>query len=175
MPVESSQYGRLPTPEPRPDVERTLVHDDPVIQEALLVVGQPLNPIEVVDGQRIRDLYMHEAGIRPTSGLDAFRAPGTAADPYIYVNRASVIYRSAARRSSTLARLKLAAVLVHEQVHNTDREFAACRLQADFFRSRLHLVPGRDLSAARHYLEGLEARARALARQVARWPRTPAG
>ena len=48
--------------------------------------------------------------------------------------------------------LILAGTLVHEQVHNTDRELAAYRLQADFVRSRLQRLPRRDLDAARRHV-----------------------
>lgn len=148
----------------RPDAARTLWHDDPVIQQALAIVGQPVNPVAVADPEEIRLLYARLPGIgAPPRGLDAFRAPGDASDPQIYVNRNSPIYRRAAAAPSILAVLKLAATLVHEQVHNTDGESAACRLQADFVRSRMSGVPWRQRAEARHYLEGLDARARALA------------
>jgi len=69
--------------------------------------------------------------------------------------------------------LKLAATLVHEQVHNTDGEFAAYRLQSDFVRSRLKGLPSRHAEAAARFLENVEARARALARVEQRELRAP--
>jgi hypothetical protein len=156
-----------PSPEPvgpRPDAERSVHHPDPVIERALAIVGQPLNPVTVAGAEDIRRLYSRALDAGPPEGLDAFRAPGDASDPRIYVNRDSPIYRRAARSPSALVVLQLAATLAHEQVHNTDREFAAARLQADFVRSRLDRLPRRERDAARRYLERLEGRARALAR-----------
>ena len=157
---------------PRPDVGRTMHHDDPAIRQALIVLGQAVSPIRVVGPDEIRGIYARtpDAGA-PRAGLNAFRAPDTS-DPTIYVNRDSHVYRSAARRPSALALLKLAATLVHEQVHDTDRDFAAYRLQADFVRSRMQSMPRRDKEAARLYLQGLDARASALAdaeRRNATW------
>jgi hypothetical protein len=60
--------------------------------------------------------------------------------------------------------LKLAATLVHEQVHNTDGEFAAYCIQADFVRSRVQGVSWRQREPVLLYVQGLDARARAFAR-----------
>lgn len=144
--------------------ERTMHHDDPVIQRALVVVGQPVNPIRVVGLQEIREIYARLRAGAPPAGLTAFRATGDASDPSIYVNSDSHVYRGAARRPSALGLLRLAATLVHEQVHNTDGEFAAYRLQSDFVRSRLNSLPWRQQEEARRYLRGLDARAQALGR-----------
>jgi hypothetical protein len=100
----------------------------------------------------------------PPPELHAFRAPGDLSDPHIYVNAESAVYREALSKPSAVNTLKLAATLVHEQVHNTDREFAAYRLQSDFVRSRLKGLPSRQAEAAARFMENVEARARALAR-----------
>jgi hypothetical protein len=92
--------------------------------------------------------------------VPAFAArPGDPSDANIYVNEASAVYASAVRKPSALALLKLAATLVHEQVHNTDGEFAAYRLQSDFVRSRLTSIPGQQRDEAHAYVQGLDARA----------------
>lgn len=136
-------------------------HADPVIQRALVVLGQPMNPIKVVGLQDIREMFARMRAGAPPAGLNAFRATG---DANVYVNRDSPVYERAARLASALDWLVLAATLVHEQVHNTDGEFAACRRQSDFVRSRLHTVPARQQQAAARYLRGLDARAHALGR-----------
>jgi hypothetical protein len=89
-------------------------------------------------------------------------------DPHIYVNGDSAIYRTAAKKPSPLSLLMLAATLVHEQVHNSDGELAASRVQADFVRSRLHSLPWWQRQAAREYLIRLDGKARALAYAVHR-------
>ncbi len=139
-------------------------HDDPVIQQALNVIGQPVNPVKVVGAREIREIYARVRAGAPPAGLNAFRATGDASDPSIYVNRDSLVYKDAARTSSVFGLLKLAATLVHEQVHNTDGEFAAYRLQSDFVRSRLSSLPPRQQEEARRYLQGLDARANGLGR-----------
>ena len=144
-------------------------HHHPAIQQALAVVGQTVNPIRVVGSAQIRELYAGRAGVSPPGpGLNAFRAPGNPADPHIYVNEDSAIYRTAVEKPSPLALLTLAATLVHEQVHNTDAELAAYRLQADFVRSRLPRLPWRQREAGRAYLERLDGKAQALAYAVHR-------
>lgn len=149
-------------PARRPAVERTIQHDDPLVRQTLTVLGQAVNPVRVVDLAQAREMYARTPGAgAPPAGLNAFRAPGDADDPYIYLNRDSTVYRSAARKPAALALLKLAAILAHEQVHDTDGEFAAYCLQSDFVRSRLKSMPWRQREDARWYLEGLDARARA--------------
>jgi hypothetical protein len=150
---------------PGREVERTMIHEDPVIQRALIVLGQEMNPIRVVGPDEIREIYAAIWGAGDASlGLDAFRAPGELSDPNIYVNKDSGVYRRAARELSALTLLKLAATLAHEQVHNTDGEPAAYRVQADFVRSRLQTLRWHQREEAQQHLQTLDARARALAR-----------
>ena len=137
-------------------------HADPVIHHALLVLGQPINPIRVIGPEEIAEIYSNHGIEDPPPGLLAFRSPVDATDPTIYVNRASNIYLLATRKASSLNVLKLAATLAHEQVHNTDSEMAAYRLQADFVRSRLEEVTWREKEDASRYLAELDARARVL-------------
>lgn len=144
------------------NLERSIHHDDPVIQQALIVVGQPVNPVKAVGLGEIREIYARVRAGAPPAGLIAFRATGDRSDLSIYVNRDSSVYKDAARSSSALGLLKLAATLVHEQVHNTDGEFAAYRLQSDFLRSRLSSLSRRQQDDARRYLRGLDARANGL-------------
>jgi hypothetical protein len=152
-------------PPPEPSVERTVSHDDHVIQRALDVLAQALNPIRIAREDEIRVLYGYTDGTsRLPPGLNAFRAPGDTADPNIYVYDASAVYARAARKPSALNVLKLAGTLIHEQVHNTDGEFAACRLQADFVRATLPILPRRQRESGRQFLASLDARAEALDR-----------
>lgn len=144
---------------------RTVRHDDHVIQRALDFVAQPLNPILLVSIDRARAIVAATPGGGVLSPrVNAFRAPGAHAAPHIYVIRESAVYRRAAR-AETLGLLKLAATLVHEQVHATDGDAAAYRLQADFVRTRLHTAPIAQREAGRRYLEALDARAAGLARE----------
>src|SRR5262245_55523426 len=93
-----------PAPALRAEAPRTMQHEDPVLQRALLVLGQPVSPIVVLDPNQIRAVYAGaaRAGL-PPAGLIAFRAPGDASDANIYVNRESPVYRSAARKPTALA------------------------------------------------------------------------
>ena len=144
-------------------------HHHLAIQQALAVVGQAVNPVKVVGSSQIQALYAGMPGVRsPGTGLNAFRAPGNPADPYIYVNEESAIYRTAVEKPSPLALLALAATLVHEHVHDTDSDLAAYRVQSDFVRSRLSSLPRQQRQAGRAYLERLDAKAQALAYAVHR-------
>jgi hypothetical protein len=129
-----------------------------------MVLGQKVNPVKVLDAEQINDIYARAAAAPPhLLELTAFRARGVVTDPHIYVNRDSAIYRAATSKPSALKILKLAATLAHEQVHNTDGELAAYRLQADFVRSKLEGVPRRQRKDACAYLQSLEAKAQAIA------------
>jgi len=153
--------------------------DDPTIRQALAVLGQPVSPIEVVTFEQAQEIYRRTPGARPltaqlSEGLRAFRV---VRDHRIFVNRDSTDFKDVERRPTPLGLLKLAAILVHEQVHATDGEYAASRLQADFVRSRLHSLPRRERAKGRLYLRDLEARTTALgmgarnARRAANGPR----
>jgi hypothetical protein len=146
----------------RPDQVRSLQHSDPVIQRALVLVGQPLNPIRVAGPRLIQRLYSRVTEALPPPTLQAFRS-GDPRDPLIYVYGRSAVYDDAAYQQTLLADLKLAAVLVHEHVHNTDREPAALRMEADFFRSQLRRVAHHRWLAARRYLGRLDGKAKAFA------------
>jgi hypothetical protein len=154
----------LPALVRRDDTVRTMDHEDVAVRQALVMLGQPVNPVRVVTSDRIRELYWRTGMGDPPPGLHAFRAPGDMSDPHIYVNADSTVYREAVSKPSAVNMLKLAASLVHEQVHNTDREFAAYRLQSDFVRSRLKSLPPHQGEAAARFMEIVEAAARALAR-----------
>jgi hypothetical protein len=144
--------------------ERRTQHDDPAIQQALTVLGQAVNPVRVLGEAQIREIYTRTLGTDPLpAGLNAFRVPRGANDPNIYVNKESMVYTRAASKASAVALLKLAATLAHEQVHNTDGEFAAYRLQSDLVRSRLKSVPRLQQDEVRKYLQNLDARANAYA------------
>jgi hypothetical protein len=144
------------------NVTRTLEHDHPAIQQALMVLGQAVNPVPVIGAAEIRDLYLRMSGGSPPTGLNAFRARSAITEPNIYVNSDSAVFRAAAAKPSAVAILKLAATLAHEQVHNTDGDLAAYRLQSDFIRSKLGTVPKRQREEARAYLESIESKAVAI-------------
>ena len=134
------------------------------VRQAIMVLGQNVNPVKVLDAEQINDIYARAAAAPPhLLELTAFRARGVVTDPHIYVNRESAIYRAAINKPSALTILKLAATLAHEQVHNTDGELAAYRLQADFVLSKLESVPRRHRKEACAYLQSLEAKAQAIA------------
>ena len=139
--------------------EKTATHADPVIQSALLVVGQPISPVTVVSIQEIQEIYRRQGAGPPPAGLNAFRVITDGEDARIHVNRDSDLYRRAARNPSPVDLLKLAATLIHEQVHEMDDEYDAYRVQADFVRSRLMGLPRRYRNEARRYLEKLDERA----------------
>jgi hypothetical protein len=141
--------------------EVTATHTDPAIQRALLVIGQPISPVKLVSVEEIREIYHRLGAAPPPSGLNAFRVIADGADRRIHVNRDSDLYRRAARNPSPVDILRLAATLVHEQVHDTDGEHAAYRVQADFVRSRLMDLPHRHREEARRYLQQLDERANA--------------
>lgn len=148
-------------------------HADSAIQQALIVLGQAVNPVLVVGPEEIHEIYARAGIGDPTAGLNAFRSPDDMTDPNIYVNRDSAVYMNAVRKPSALTALKLAATLAHEQVHNSDGDAAAYRLQSDFVRDKLRGLPWHQQEGARRYLEELDARARALARAERLRPQSP--
>ena len=150
-------------------------HNDPVIDSALAVVGQPVNPVELVGSEDIKKIFARLNAGAPPIGLNAFRPMVGSLEP-IYVNRDSALYRTAARRRSALALLQLAATIVHEQVHNSDGEHAAYRVQSDFVRSRVPTLPAREQAEAQRYLRALDSRAysRGLVERVLRERRSVA-
>ena len=150
------------------EVERTRTHEDPVIQRALSMLNDAINPVQVVDPAEIVRIY-EQYGIRParrnfTDDVIAFRAPTAAgaADPNIYVNRSSAQYKTAKR--DPWSALKLAATLAHEQTHNTERgiegERAARRIEADFIRSRAKALPNQYRKSANEYVQALDGLAK---------------
>ena len=137
-------------------------HSDPVLQRALVVLGQHVNDIHLVSTLEIREMYARTPGAGvPPLGLNAFRLPG---DPNIYVNRDSITYQAASKKRSGFEVVRLAGTLLHEQIHDTDGEAAACRLQSDFVRSRLDSVPRNERERIERYWRLLEARAILLSR-----------
>ena len=131
------------------------------ISEAARTVDQPLNPVRVLSAPEVREIYRRTAGALPPVGLNAFRIQG---DRNIYVNAESQVYRQAAREPTAFHVLRLAATLLHEQVHETDGEYAARRIQADFVRRRLNALPSSQRRSAHRYWRTLEVRAVSLAR-----------
>jgi hypothetical protein len=140
----------------RNEVARSREHDDPTIQRALTLVGQALNPIKVVDRTEAEEIYKRSAPQPPSPRVVGFRAPFAPADPLIYINRESDQYKEAAKKpGDKLAQLLLSATLAHEQVHNTDGEMAARRLEADYLESKLSLLSPRDRQQLQDRIEML--------------------
>ena len=142
----------------------SLPHLDPVIRNASRGLSLPVEDIRVLSTGQVRQVFGQAGGGAPPAGLIAFRIKG---DPLIYVSAESEVYRSAVRRPSPFHLLRLAATLVHEQVHDTDGESAAYRRQADFVRSRLPELPADQRARAHTYWHALEVRAISLAKASA--------
>ena len=147
----------------RPDVGPTLHHEDPVIERALTELGQPLNRIAVISADDIRRIYARAGAGWPSPRLDAFRSPLDPGDPTIYVSRESPAYQATARTRSAFDLLKLTAILVHEQVHNTDIESAAYRLAGGLHPQSTAKAPGPGTGQGPAVPWSLEAKAFALA------------
>lgn len=143
---------------------------DPVIGDALRALPQPVNEVRVLSPPEVRAIFVRTGSGAPPAGLVAFRIKG---DPVIYVDAGSEIYRDAARSPSRFHLLRLAATLMHEQVHDTDGEAAAYRRQADFVRSRIEEVPPGQRARARAYWRVLEVRAISFAKATAAQRRRP--
>ncbi len=141
--------------------EPTSDDEDAVVAEALRVLPLAITNVRVLSALQVRQIYSRVAGTVPPAGLNAFRIQG---DPNIYFNAESEVYRDAARAGTAFHLLRLAGTLLHEQVHETDGEYAARRLQADFVRSRLHGLPSSQRERANRYWRTLEGRAISLAR-----------
>jgi hypothetical protein len=137
---------------------------DPVIRNAARGLSLPVNDVRVLSTPQVREIFNLAGGGAPPAGLIAFRIKD---DPLIYVNAESEVYRSAAHRPSPFHVLRLAATLVHEQVHDTDGESAAYRRQADFVRSRLPELPADQRARAHTYWHALEVRAISMAKASA--------
>ena len=133
---------------------------DAAIGDALRLLQQPINTIRVLSAPEVQDVYRRMAATQPPRGLNAFRLPR---DPNIYVNAESKMYRDAVRNRTEFDLVRLAATLLHEQIHETDGEYAARRVQADFIRSRLKGLPVSQRARGEHYWRTVEARAASLA------------
>ena len=138
-------------------------HVDPVVEGAAWVLSQPPMAIRVLSPSEIRDVFDRANGGAPPAGLIAFRIKG---DPVIYLNAQSAVYLDAAQRPSAFHRLRLAATLMHEQIHETDGEDAAYRRQADFVKSRLDELPADQRHRAHAYWRVLELRAISFAKAL---------
>ena len=134
---------------------------DTVVANAVRILPQAITNVRVLSALQVRQIYSRVAGAVPPAGLNAFRIQG---DPNIYFNAESEVYRDAARAGTAFHLLRLAGTLLHEQIHETDGEYAARRLQADFVRSRLQTLPSSQRERANRYWSTLEARAISLAR-----------
>ncbi|HEX4932021.1 MAG TPA: hypothetical protein VFV33_02505, partial [Gemmatimonadaceae bacterium] len=75
-PASASAGVCIEPPVPRPgDGPRTIEHDDPVIRQALQLLGQPVNPVKVVGPQELREIYRGWGSfLQPPRGLIAVRA-----------------------------------------------------------------------------------------------------
>jgi hypothetical protein len=137
-------------------VERSMHHEDRVVERALALIGQQVNPVAVVNRAAIREIYSRIPGAgTPPPGLNGFRVAG---DPALYINRDSDVYAAAAQDGSPFAILRLAAVIVHEQGHDGGSELDACRAQLDLVRRLASTVPQRESTRLQQYRDALEAR-----------------
>ena len=132
---------------------RVTTHEDPTIQRALDLLGQGVNPIKTVTPDEATGIYS-KYGKQPSDAMLAFRAPGDQTDPNIYVNNQSDMYKKAGK--DPLAQLMLAATLAHEQVHNTDGEEAARRIESDFIRSKMGSLNHPQQQKAKQRISSLE-------------------
>lgn len=149
----------------RPAVKRTAQNTDPTIQKALALINQPINPVQAVTPAQIVEIYGQRGFPKNEQQVKkqviGFRAPVNAAvsdDPNLYINNASEQYRKASG-NSPLAQLLLAASLVHEQQHETEKgemgEYASRRKEADFIESKMNTLPGWEKPKAREFINQL--------------------
>lgn len=148
---------------------RTDSNTDPVIQQALDILGQRVNPIKVVEPADYDSINLPKALQPSTAKAVGFRVwRGKRPDEPIYVNRQSNTYQNALNRQSPADALMLASTLAHEQTHETEHgdigEGAAMRKQADFIQSRMPdlLKNEDDYRRIQHYLRQINARANKL-------------
>jgi hypothetical protein len=132
---------------------RMTTHEDPTVQRALDLLGQGINPIKTVTPDGAKAIY-EKYGRQPSDNMLAFRAPGDKTDPNIYINNQSQMFKDAAK--DPLAQLLLAGTLAHEQVHNTDGEEAARRIESDFIRSKLGGLNYPQQQKAKQRIAGIE-------------------
>lgn len=139
---------------------------DPVIAQALKILGQQVNPVEVVgpdDYERInmppelRDQATQKIGFRLNRGGQA--------DPSIYINRTNPLY-AAAGSGNKLAQTIMAGTLAHEHTHNTESgeigEGAARRIEADWLRTQTQNFKGKELEALLQYIQKADQIANAI-------------
>ena len=161
---------------------RSAEHEDPVIQRALKLLGQAINPIKVVGHGEVENIYREAAPQRMKTKADKERLWGVAGfrrpydtemeDPNIYINKNHERYGNAKQKRDILAQMQLAGTLVHEQIHNTEvgeaGEGAARRKEADWFRSQIDKLPKWQQPKARELLHNLDVLAANNPRNVKR-------
>jgi hypothetical protein len=147
------------------EIEAVAAHDDPVVARALALIGSTLShPIRIVDHEEAMRMY-EQAGEKMSKqgrqqrkrGLGGFRAPGDPKDKTLYVNRESDQYRAARNRKDAAAAHVMAGILVHEATHDADGEFAARRKEADWLRSKLAGLSGKDRRVLEDRIRSIEA------------------
>lgn len=148
--------------------ERSMTHEDAVIQRAMSLLGQPVNPVQVVSQSDVEAIYREAAPERVKNrqdeirlwGVGGFRRPNDEEDPNIYINKNHELYRRAKDKGDNLGNLLMAATLAHEQTHNTEHgnegERAARRIESDFLRSRIDTLPSHDRREALERLRMLD-------------------
>jgi len=137
---------------PRSEVPRTGTHADPAVQRALNLIDDPLNPVQLLTAEELREVYRRHGYDLGQRGGDiiAFRAPNASGvyDPHIYLNADAERIRNARTDPSPLNDLLLAGTLVHEQTHNTESgpqgELAAMQLEMDYLASQVPTLKGWD-------------------------------
>ena len=132
---------------------RSTQHENPTVQSALDLLGQGVNPIKTVTLDGARAIY-EKYGKQPSDNMLAFRAPGDQTDPNIYLNQESEMFRKAGK--DPLSKALLAGTIAHEQVHNTDGEAAARRIEADFLRMMLSKLNHPQQQELKKRIAGIE-------------------
>src|SRR5262245_9633902 len=140
------------------EVKRTRVNSDLAIQRALDILAQNINPVKVVPWEEVKRLYA-ETGYPMTPKEERFKRDRLGGfrrqnDANIYVLDDSKEYRRAAKHPKDVgAALILAGILVHEQIHETEKEpnseWATRRMESDFRQSKLDSVPSYQRDAVR--------------------------
>lgn len=142
------------------EVMRTMQHQDPAIQRALTMLNQPMNPVHTVT----KDDYARLGIPARAERAVGFRVqqPGQPMDDRLFVNKHSDEYDIAQDPRNALASMMLAGVLAHEQTHTTEKdEYAPMRLEADFIRSKLPTLSGKQREVGEMYLQEVERMAQA--------------
>lgn len=146
----------------RNETARTAVHTDPTIQRALTLLAQPVNPVRLVTPNDYDAIGLPKPLHPFTSKQSGFRVRrGETADPDIFINKDSPLYKAAQNTQNQIAATVLASTIAHEQTHSTEHgsvgERAAQRIQADWLRTQVGNLPPRERDRLWAYIRELDA------------------